>query len=384
MEKLVNNRLTWYLESKNLLNDAQTGFRKGRSTVDQIIKLQDTINKYNKAGGCTVGVFLDFEKAYDMLWRAGLLCKIKALGINGNMFNFVKDFINERTFQVQVGADLSKKMSVENGTPQGSIISPTLFLIMINDLKVKVPGVTLSLFADDSATYKSGKNIDGIVKDLQLSLNHIMEWCNKWGLKISTAKSCGVVFTCKRKIKINQPLEINNCPLKMEKKVKFLGMLFDSKLTWNDHVNYIVDKCKSRLNLMRSLTGTAWGSSKRCLMTIYRVLVRSLLDYGAIALDSALISAKKKLDTVQCKALRICCGAMTGTPLSALQIECGEMPLEIRRHKQMLQYAVKIKSSKQHPASTVLTDHWTNHYTKFELAREPLYVKTKSFLTSVK
>jgi hypothetical protein len=155
MEKLVTNRLTWFLESNNLLNNAQAGFRRGRSTADQIVKLQDTIHKHNRSRGFTVGVFLDFEKAYDMLWRPGLLCKIKQLGIRANMFKFVKAFISERTFQVQVGSVLSEIAVQQNGTPQGSIISPMLFLIMINDLKLNIPGVELSLFADDSATYKS-------------------------------------------------------------------------------------------------------------------------------------------------------------------------------------------------------------------------------------
>jgi hypothetical protein len=84
---------------------------------------------------------------------------------------------------------------------------------------------------------------------------------------------------------------------------------------------------------MRCLVGSGWGASKTCLMTVYRVLIRSLPDYGAGALDSACQTAKAMLDTVQCKALRICCGAMTGTALSALQNECGELPLALRRNK---------------------------------------------------
>jgi ribonuclease HI len=379
MEKLVTNRLTWFLESNNLLNNAQAGFRRGRSTADQIVKLQDTIHKHNRSRGFTVGVFLDFEKAYDMLWRPGLLYKIKQLGIRANMFKFVKAFISERTFQVQVGSVLSEIAVQQNGTPQGSIISPMLFLIMINDLKLNIPGVELSLFADDSATYKSGKNLNKIVNDIQRGLDEVTRWCDNWGLKISPAKSCGVIFTNRLNVNIKKPLTIRGELLKMENKVKFLGMFFDRRLTWLEHVNYIVGKCNSRLNLMRSLTGTSWGASKKCLLTIYRVLIRSLLDYGAVAMDSAIVSAKKKLETVQCKALRICCGAMTGTPLSALQNECGEMPLELRRTRQLLQYAVKIKNNEQHPANQILKDHWTNYFITFELEREPFNYKIANF-----
>jgi hypothetical protein len=337
MERVVTNRMTWYLEVNNLLNNAQTGFRKRRSTIDQIIKLQDTIHKYNNNKGFTVGIFLDFEKAYDMVWKAGLMTKVKALGINGRMFAFINDFMNARSIQVIVGGAESTSRNLDNGTPQGSILSPLLFVIMINDISVSKPDVNLSLYADDSATYKGGTNLNFIVKQLQICLNDIYEWCEKWGVKISVTKSCVVVFTNKRKFQMEKPLNINGINLKVESKVKFLGMIFDQKLNWNKHVKFIEKKCKSRLNLMTSLTGTGWGSNKSSLLSIYRALIRSLLDYGAVALDSAPPSTKARLDTIQTKALKIACGAMRGTALSALQNECGEMPLGLRRRNQQLQ-----------------------------------------------
>ena len=364
MEKLVNQRLTHFLESNRLLNNCQTGFRKNKSTLDQIIKLQDKISKYNNNRGFTVAVFLDFEKAYDMLWRKGLMTKLKNLGINGNMFSFINDFIENRTFQVKVGAEMSDTKLLENGTPQGSIISPILFLVMINDIDVGNTGVDLSLFADDSATYKSGKNINQLLKDIQTSLNSISKWADKWGIKISNSKSVGIIFTHRVKYNILNPLTLNGNPLKMETKAKFLGMIYDKKLTWRDHVQYIEDRCKARLNLMRSLTGTGWGASKESLLTIYRALIRSLLDYGAEALDSASESVKSRFDVIQSKALRICCGAMNGTAVAALQSECGEPPLSIRRLKQQLKYSIKVKSMADHPSKNVLEDHWTNYYGK--------------------
>jgi ribonuclease HI len=384
MEKLVNNRLTYYIESNNLFTNAQTGFRKGRSTLDQIVKLHDTIHKFNKVKGATVGVFLDFEKAYDMVWRSGLLYKVKQMGIVGNMFAFIENFVKDRTFQVQVGGELSDIETLKNGVPQGSIISPTLFLIMINDMTVNVPGVELSLFADDSATYKSGKNIKALTKDIQLSLDNIVNWCDKWGFKISTEKSCGVIFTNKVKSKNSIKLKIKGKELKMEPKVKFLGMIFDARLTWSDHIKYVVDKCKSALNLMRCLSGSSWGASKKCLLSIYKSLIRSHLDYGSVVLDTAVKTSKAKLDTVQCKALRICCGAMAGTPLSALQSECGEPPLALRRNKLSIQYLIKVKATSNHPSTQVDGDHWVNHYGKFKPGEETIFCKTKDFFDTHK
>jgi hypothetical protein len=198
-------------------------------------------------------------------------------------------------------------------------------------------------------------------------------------MKISVTKSCGIIFTQKQKIVINKPLTIKGVTLKMEKKVKFLGMIFDNKLTWTEHVEYTMTKCNKRLNLMRSLTGTDWGASKKSLLTIYKVLIRSLLDYGAIALDCTSEANKKKFDTIQYKALKISCGAMTGTSLAALQVECGEMPLEIRRKQQMIQYSVKIKTTENHPTKNILEDSWCNHYGKFGENRKPFALKVADF-----
>ena len=159
-----------------------------------------------------------------MLWRPGLLTKVKRLGIHGNMFSFIENFISERTFQVRVGSELSEVKTLENGTPQGSIISPILFLIMINDMAEICPGVELSLFADDSATYKSGRNLSLLISDIQRALDHISNWCDDWGIQISLKKSNIVIFTHRVKYNVT-PIVYKGNPLKVEDKVKFLGMI---------------------------------------------------------------------------------------------------------------------------------------------------------------
>jgi len=119
MEKLVTNRLTYFVEKHNILSNIQSGFRKSRSTVDHIIRLQDTIIKFNNNNkGFTVRVFIDFQSAFDMMWQSGLLLKLRNLGINGNVFGFIKNFLTEtdRTIQVKVGNTLSQTYLLENGT----------------------------------------------------------------------------------------------------------------------------------------------------------------------------------------------------------------------------------------------------------------------------
>ena len=129
-----------------------------------------------------------------MVWHRGLLHKIKNLGISGNILNFITNFLTNRTFQVRIGNSLSSKNYFQNGIPQGSIISPLLSLIAINDFP-QTSTTETSLFADDSAIFAQSKNIQIAIFHLQSHLNEIENWCDKWGFKISTSKTVQVIFT---------------------------------------------------------------------------------------------------------------------------------------------------------------------------------------------
>lgn len=132
MERMINDRLTFWIETKGKLENYQSGFRKGRWTMDPIIRLEDDIRKAQVNRESVVAVFLDIEKAYDMLWKDGLLIKLNQMGIRGHMFQWIKQFLSERTIAVKINGIVSDSYRVENGIPQGSIISPLLFSIMIN------------------------------------------------------------------------------------------------------------------------------------------------------------------------------------------------------------------------------------------------------------
>ena len=162
MERMIVMRLNWYMEKNGLFNIHQSGFRKKRNTLDQLIRLSDDILRGIRWKKYVLGVFLDIEKAYDMMWREGVLFKMDKLGIGGNLFNWVNGFLHNRTMQVRVGTTLSDEFVLENGTPQGSVISPILFLIAINDLSPK--GVKISMFADDTAIWKTGSSVNDVKK----------------------------------------------------------------------------------------------------------------------------------------------------------------------------------------------------------------------------
>lgn len=152
LERMVNNRMVFFLESKGLIHDYQSGFRKGRSTMDPIIALEDAVRRAQVNKESVAAVYFDIERAYDMLWKEGLLIKLSQLGVRGRIWAWVKAFLSERKITVRINGAFSNSYEVENGTPQGSIISPLLFTVMINEAFKEVDkSIDVALYADDGA-----------------------------------------------------------------------------------------------------------------------------------------------------------------------------------------------------------------------------------------
>ena len=324
-------------------------------------------------------MFIDFEKAYDMVWRKGVLYKLDKLGFDGNIFNWVNAFFQDRSLQVQVGNSLSQSFVFQNGLPQGSVISPILFLIAINDLKPQ--GVKYSLFADDAALWKCGKNVDYLESTMQSALDYIQEWCDSWGFKISIIKSNFVFFHRGKEKRIT--LEINNHPLQMVKKVTFLGMVFDHRFTWRDHIDYLINKCQKRINVLKLLTGSKWGADKSTMVILYKTLIRSVLDYGCVVYHSASDTVLQKLDVIQSQSLRLCSGALYCTPVNALEVDCGVPPLELRRKYLALKLYIKYKYAINNPAQECFEECYQLYYGKYNDHFKPLRCKIDNYAISL-
>jgi hypothetical protein len=269
------------------------------------------------------------------------------------MYYFIKSFVTNRSIVTKIGNDFSNEYPTFGGTPQGSVISPILFLIMINDFPIgHDQKISISLFADDSAIWMTGRNYKIITNSLQRHLEMIVKWCNKWGFSINSAKTNSITFTRRRYEHI--PLKINSQVIVDRKEVKFLGLIFDSRLNWEKHIDYIDKKCKPRLHLLRSLNASGFGSNKKTLLLIYRALIRSVIDYGIELYHTASVKSFNKLNSIQYQSLKIICGATNSASLSSLQNECGELPNCLKQEETMLKHAVKIISKPNNITNGVL------------------------------
>lgn len=384
-ERLIATRLSWYLEKHNLINKNQSAYRKHRSTIDHLIRLQDSINKAINTNRHTAAIFFDFSKAFDLIWRKGLLYKLQQIGISGKMKRWIEDFLTNRKIKVRLNSTVSAEFPLENGTPQGSVISPLLFMLMINDYPdPDDTQISTSLFADDSAIWRTGTDLNHTIASLQPHVHRICDWCDTWGFKINGIKTVAMIFTRQKNV-INStiPIEINGKIIKTVKSAKFLGLTWDQKLNWNLHVENVINKAKSKINLLRALTGHHWGANKTTLLRIYRTLIRPKLEYGIESITTLSKTSLSKLQTVQNICLRICAGAMRSTSADALQQECGELPFKLRQKSALLKYTAKISSSSSNPANDILRDSWENYYGKYKTGSETTFTKTNDVLKKI-
>jgi ribonuclease HI len=357
MEKIIRTRLYWFCESQKIFTSNQSGFRKCHSTIDQVARVVDDAEHALETNNITVAIFLDFTRAFDLVWKDGIIIKLRNLHINGNMLKYIQSFLANRTSEVRIGNSLSDIYVTKNGTPQGCAISPLLFSIYINDFPNLSQHTKNSLFADDSGLWRSGSNLSHICFHLQQDLDTIETWCNKWGFVLNGDKSTGIVFT-KKHINNSPTLSINNVNIPFQNAVKYLGIYLDSQLTWTKHIDYVVDRCKPRLNLLRSIAGRHWGATQNTLLAVYRSLIRSICDYGSILFQHAANYNLNKLSTIQYKSLLTCLGAMKGTSLASLLIESNELPFHLRTKAAELKYLYKIKSTSGHAASCLFIDQY--------------------------
>ena len=357
MERMVNIRLVWHLEESDFLHRQQYGFRRCRSSLDALLRLDSYIKSAFTRREHVVAVFFDLHKAYDRTWRHHVLQQLKKAKFVGNLPRFVQNFLTARTIKTRVGSVLSDPFPQQEGVPQGSVLSCTLFSLAINDLPDQVsPGVQSSLYVDDFAIFVRASSLRSAVRQIQLSINRSHQWVAKHGFEFSTHKTVCMHFTRCRGLFPPPDLFLGTTKLASVPATRFLGLTLDTKLTYLPHIRDLRQRAMRSLDLLKSLAGISWGADRCSLLRIYRAVIRSKLDYGCQVYDSAPTTTLRMLDTVHHQALRICSGAFRTSPVQSLYADLGEPSLYLRRQKLQLQTYVRVLGTRGCPTRSSLLD----------------------------
>lgn len=327
LEKLINRRLVSHLEEKGILPDSQSGFRTNRSTQDQLFRLTQNVSEALQQNMVAMATMFDVEKAYDKVWHDGLLLKMRNCGLSNTTVGLVRSFLVGRDITIVINDAESTPIRLHAGTPQGAILSPTLFNIWVSDIPQPEHRRTkLSQFADDIACWTTAKNMKEAETKLQRFNNRLTAWSTKWRIQLSAAKTKVVKFHDKRiRSKTIPGQTIKGKRIPAEDEVEFLGIVFDKGLTFKKHQEKITKELKRRVHLFAAITGSTARPLAPTVICkeIFRSMIVPVTTYGCAATCIRSASRLAKQDTLLRKAARMAIHAPRSTRNDYLQREIG-------------------------------------------------------------
>ena len=297
-------------------------------------------------------MFLDISKAFDKVWHEGLLFKLKQNGIEGKLLTLLSSYLTNRKQRVVLNGNCSDWKYIESGVPQGSVLSPLLFLIDINDLERDIIS-KIKFFADDTMLYS-------IVHDEYVSayeLNHDLElirnWAYQWKMSFNpdpNKQAVELIFSQKKKIPDHPPLFFNGVRVEAVENHKHLGLILDSKINFNLHVNEKIAIARKGIGIIRYLSSF---TPTKTLDQIYKMFVRPHLDYCDVIYHTPhsinpfdntinLTSHMENVERVQYQAALAITGCWQGTNRNKLYDELGWESLSDRRWSRRLVLFYKV------------------------------------------
>ena len=325
-ETLLNKHITNHLDTYNILNDKQYGFRKFRSTADLLIFLTNSIHLSLEGYGETHFTALDISKAFDRVWHAGLLSKIPHYGLSP-ISKVIESFLSDRQIRVVLDRTHSSWHNINSGVPQGSVLAPTLFLLNINDLLHSTAN-SIHSYADDSSLHRSFTfskppshpelfdRREQTFESLNADLEVVSLWGNNNRTTFNSSKSQYIAFSNRTPIQ-DSSIQFIDSVIPCSTSIDVLGVKITKSLSWTEHIQNIYKTASQKLGLLYK---TKPYFSDDQLLIIYKSHIRSQMEYCSPVWGGGGSVALGLLDRIQNRACRLINSPRLTQNLSSLQL----------------------------------------------------------------
>jgi hypothetical protein len=353
MEKTMSERIAAAAERYNLLPEGQMGNRPGRSTELAIHMVTEAVYTAWKHGATMSLLQLDIKGAFDAVNHIRLLDTLRKAGFPMWVVRWIRSYLETRTARLRFDGETTEPFDLPTGVPQGSPLSPILFILYIASLyeAIKVDGIKVVGFADDTNLLSYSNDIDANCRRLESAWKQCEAWARTRGMEFAPAKSELLHFT-------------------RVESARFLGVWLDRKLRWTRHLKQLKTKLATQQFALTKLAASTWGVSISRARELYTKVIRSAIAYGASVWHTPSKEGEpkgpaKQLMAVQSHCLRVAAGAYRATPIHCLETETAVPPLDLYLDQRKAEYERALQISDK----STLLDDWCSKVSRWLLRK---------------
>ena len=303
-EKVIHERLVNFINQHSILPNSQFGFRKKHSASHGITHLNEQVTKNLEAKKISAVLFMDLKSAFDTVNHNILIKKLDHYGFRNNVLDLLTSYLTNRKQFVKCGDIESSLLDVLCGVPQGSVLGPLLFILYIADI-VNCGKFECFLFADDAGLLLADNKLKLLKKLVKTEVKLLYEWLIANQLSLNLTKTNYMLIsninTLTAKDRKRFKITIGKYTIHEVEETKYLGVILDNKLSWKEHIEYLITKLSQAAGVIYKLRDCLPLKAK---MLIYDSLAASYLRYSIPAWGNTTQTVLGRLQSAQNKIIR--------------------------------------------------------------------------------
>ena len=357
-ERIVANRLSTFASdtTRGLLHPSQMGGRKQRSAVDAALLLTDFVEGAKARHQKASVALLDIKGAFDHVSKTKLLKIMDNLQLPEKVKTWTQSFLENRQLQLTFNGQIEELSPVKTGVPQGSPVSPILFLIYVSGLAKDTAldsNSTLISYIDDIAIATKSTSWKKNSNTLQKAVHSLTRRGEQQAIQFDLAKTELLHFGKGKGTNSSITLPSGDTVQPATNATRWLGIWFDKHLTFKDHIRKRTVQAHAAFERMQRLANTEKGLTTQALRQLYMACVTSVADYGAPVWWKPNRSVAP-LQAIQSKAARKILGVFRTTPIEPTEVEAALLPPKIRLERQVALYGLRLQRIPDNPTAKAL------------------------------